>query len=151
MNGFKNVLLVKEEFCVFFECSSERTYNLSRIQILGKTARLHHLKTHPIFIKITFPNRLSCEISEELNHLVETQHQQKLLLDFMKVKFLSSSALGILVTLRKKVDANKGDLVICGMNPELRKVFKITNLEKLFKFADDEPSAMALLGATTAG
>ncbi|MCH8854065.1 MAG: STAS domain-containing protein [Planctomycetes bacterium] len=91
------------------------------------------------------------EISEELNHLVETQHQQKLLLDFMKVKFLSSSALGILVTLRKKVDANKGDLVICGMNPELRKVFKITNLEKLFKFADDEPSAMALLGATTAG
>ena len=91
------------------------------------------------------------EISEELNHLVETQHQQKLLLDFMKVKFLLSSALGILVTLRKKVDANKGDLVICGMNPELRKVFKITNLEKLFKFADDEPSAMALLGATTAG
>lgn len=91
------------------------------------------------------------EISEELNHLVEAQHQQKLLLDFMKVKFLSSSALGILVTLRKKVDANKGDLVICGMNPELRKVFKITNLEKLFKFADDEPSAMALLGATTAG
>lgn len=90
-------------------------------------------------------------ISEELNHLVEAQHKQKLLLDFVRVKFLSSSALGILVTLRKKMDAIKGELVICGMNKELRKVFKITNLEKLFKFADDEPGAMELLGTTTAG
>ncbi len=90
-------------------------------------------------------------ISEELNHLVEAQHKQKLLLDFIRVKFLSSSALGILVTLRKKMDAIKGELVICGMNKELRKVFKITNLDKLFKFADDEPGALELLGTTTAG
>lgn len=90
-------------------------------------------------------------ISEELNHLVEAQHKQKLLLDFVKVKFLSSSALGILVTLKKKMDVIKGQLVICGMNKELRKVFKITNLDKLFKFADDEPEAMELLGTTTAG
>lgn len=90
-------------------------------------------------------------ISEELNHLVEAQHKQKLLLDFVRVKFLSSSALGILVTLKKKMDAIKGELVICGMNKELRKVFKITNLDKLFKFADDEPGAMELLGTTTAG
>ncbi len=90
-------------------------------------------------------------ISDELNHLVEAQHKQKLLLDFAKVKFLSSSALGILVTLKKKMDAIKGQLAICGMNKELRKVFKITNLDKLFKFADDEPGAMELLGTTTAG
>lgn len=90
-------------------------------------------------------------ISEELNHLVEAQHKQKLLLDFVRVKFLSSSALGILVTLKKKMDAIKGELVICGMNKELRKVFKITNLDKLFKFADDEPGALELLGTTTAG
>ena len=47
-------------------------------------------------------------IAEELNHLVEAQHKRKLLLDFTKVKFLSSSALGILVTLKKKMDAIKG-------------------------------------------
>ena len=87
-------------------------------------------------------------ISEELNHLVEAQHKQKLLLDFIKVKFLSSSALGILVTLKKKMDAIKGELVIYGMNKDLRKVFKITNLDKLFKFADDEPGALEVLGTT---
>ena len=51
----------------------------------------------------------------------------------------------------KKMDAIKGELVICGMNKDLRKVFKITNLDKLFKFADDEPGALELLGTTTAG
>lgn len=90
-------------------------------------------------------------ISDELNHLVESQHKQKLLLNFTKVEFLSSSALGVLVMIKKKVDAIKGELVICGMKKELRKVFKITNLDKLFKFADDEPGALELLGATTAG
>ncbi len=95
--------------------------------------------------------RLIQQISEELNHLVEAQHKQKLLLDFTDVKFLSSSALGLLITLKKKMDAIKGELVICGMNKELRKIFRITSLDKLFKFADDEENALGIFGVTSAG
>ena len=95
--------------------------------------------------------RLIQQISEQLNELVEARNKKKLLLDFNAVKFLSSSALGLLVTLKKKLDIINGTIVICGMNKELQKVFKITSLDKLFAFADDEESALEVFGVTSAG
>lgn len=90
-------------------------------------------------------------ISDELSHLVDAKYKRKLLLDFTDVKFLSSSALGVLVALKKKSDAIKGEVVLCGLRKDLRKIFKITSLEKLFKFADDERGALEVFGVTAAG
>ena len=90
-------------------------------------------------------------ISDELNHLVDAKYKRKLLLDFTDVKFLSSSALGVLVALKKKSDAIKGEVVLCGLRKDLRKIFKITSLKKLFKFADDERGALEVFGVTAAG
>lgn len=90
-------------------------------------------------------------ISDDLSHLVDAKHTRKLVLDFTDVKFLSSSALGVLVVLKKKSDAIKGQVVLCGLRKDLRKIFKITSLEKLFKFADDERGALEVFGVTAAG
>ncbi len=85
------------------------------------------------------------DISRQLYELVDQQAQRKILLDFSRVKFLSSSMLGVLVALRNKAQLIKGRLVIAGLRPELRKVFKISQMEKLFEFHDDQGSAMASL------
>lgn len=90
-------------------------------------------------------------ISDDLSHLVDAKHTRKLVLDFTDVKFLSSSALGVLVVLKKKSDAIKGQVVLCGLRKDLRKIFKITSLEKLFKFADDERGALEVFGVTATG
>ena len=90
-------------------------------------------------------------ISDELSRLVDAKYTRKLVLDFTDVKFLSSSALGVLVTLKKKSDAIKGEVVLCGLRKDLRKIFKITSLEKLFKFADDERGALEVFGVSAAG
>ena len=89
------------------------------------------------------------DIAHELDQLIETKNNKKLLLDFTEVTFFSSSALGILVTLSKKMAAIEGELIICALAAELRKVFKITNLDKLFTFADDEDQALQMLGVTS--
>ena len=89
------------------------------------------------------------EIADELDQLIEAGGSKKLLLDFTEVKFSSSSALGILVTLSKKMAEIEGQLVICALAAELIKVFKITNLDKLFNFADDEDQALQMLGVTS--
>lgn len=89
------------------------------------------------------------DIAHELDQLIEVENHKKLLLDFTEVTFFSSSALGILVTLSKKMAEIEGELVICALAAELRKVFKITNLDKLFKFADDEDQALQMLGVTS--
>ena len=65
-------------------------------------------------------------LGSELYPLVEARACRKLILDLTKVKFLSSSALGILINLRSKAAAIKGKLVICGLRKELLKVFQVT-------------------------
>ncbi len=89
------------------------------------------------------------DIAYELDQLIEVGNHKKLLLDFTEVTFFSSSALGILITLSKKMAAIDGELVICALAAELVKVFKITSLDKLFKFADDEDQALQMLGVTS--
>jgi len=91
------------------------------------------------------------QIGEELYELVDGQARRKLILDFSNVKFLSSSALGVLITLRKKADEIKGQVLLCSLRPDLRKIFKITNLEKLFEFHETEEKALNALGVTSMG
>ncbi|MBN1491478.1 MAG: STAS domain-containing protein [Phycisphaerae bacterium] len=91
------------------------------------------------------------QIGQQLFKLVDEQARKKLVLDFETVRFLSSSALGMLITLRQKSQAIKGTMVLCNLRANLMEVFQITNLHKLFTFATDEKAALATFGVTTAG
>lgn len=84
-------------------------------------------------------------LGRKLYELVDAQAQRKLLLDFSAVKNISSSLLGVLVKLQKKSSAIKGQVVLVGMKPELRKIFAITKLDKLFAFGDTEEKGLDLL------
>ena len=83
------------------------------------------------------------DIGEQLHKLIEEEDRQRLILDFHKVKILSSQMLGVLIGLLKRVRSDRGRIVICGMKSELHKVFKITNLDKLFNFYDTEGKALS--------
>jgi len=67
-------------------------------------------------------------IGEELYDLVDNKNRKKLILDFTKVQFLSSSALGVLITLRKKSAPSRARWGFCALRKELVKVFEITRL-----------------------
>jgi len=89
-------------------------------------------------------------IGRELYRLVDEMDRKKLILDFSKVQFLASAAIGILMTLHQKATAIKGTFIICGLRRELMKVFEIMKLTKVFRFATNEDEALALLGYTAA-
>jgi len=55
--------------------------------------------------------------------------------DFECVKFFSSTVLGLLLDIRAKLKAYNGEVVISSINPQLYRVFKITHLDKIFKFS----------------
>ena len=82
------------------------------------------------------------EMGRELFELIE-QKRAKILLNFMNVEFLSSAALGKLITLDKKLKAAKGQLKLSNIRPEINEVFAITRLNKLFDIHDDEADALA--------
>ncbi|MFL5341697.1 MAG: STAS domain-containing protein [Gemmataceae bacterium] len=82
-------------------------------------------------------------IGEQLFGLVDDQGKKKILLNFGNVEFLSSAALGKLITLNKKVQAAGGKLIMCKIAREIMEVFEITKLDKLFKIQKDEQAALA--------
>src|SRR5205809_7518190 len=57
-------------------------------------------------------------IGEQLFSLVDEQGKKKLLLNFGNVEYMSSAALGKLVTLYKKTQAAGGKLVLCNIHPD---------------------------------
>ena len=72
------------------------------------------------------------EIQEELGKVLEDETVENLLLSFKNVEHLSSAALGMLITLQKKMEVKKGKLKLSDINPQIFEVFKITRLNKVF-------------------
>ena len=81
-------------------------------------------------------------IGEQLFGLVDESGRKRLLLNFGNVEYMSSAALGKLITLNKKVQASGGKLVLCNIDPQIREVFEITKLDKLFLICGDEQEAL---------
>ena len=82
------------------------------------------------------------EVGDQLASLVEDQGNTRLLLNFSNVKFMSSAILGQLIKLNKKVTRANGRLKLCGFAPNLREVFRISQLDRLFEIYDDEQLAL---------
>lgn len=81
-------------------------------------------------------------IGNQLFSLVEEDGRSKIILDFSNVEYLSSAALGKLITMDKKVKAAKGKMRLCSVRPDIYEVFAITKLNKLFDMQDDQEQAL---------
>ena len=85
------------------------------------------------------------KIAETLQDLIRNHHTRKMVIDFSNVCFFSSQMLGLLVNIWRRMKDVEGSLLICGINPQLTRVFRITHLDKLFDFYDDLEIAVAAL------
>ena len=83
------------------------------------------------------------DLGAELFALVEREKRESLLLSFENVEFLSSAALGKLITLDRKVKAQGGKLKLTSIRPEIYEVFSITKLDQLFDIKENEAAALA--------
>jgi anti-sigma B factor antagonist len=81
-------------------------------------------------------------IGNQLFGLVEEDGRKKIVLDFSNVEYLSSAALGKLITMDQKVRAAHGKLRLCCIRPEIYEVFTITRLNKLFSIHDTQEQAL---------
>jgi anti-sigma B factor antagonist len=79
-------------------------------------------------------------IGEQLFGLVD--QNQKILLNFSNVEYLSSAALGKLIALNKKVKAADGRLILCSIDPNIYEVFELTRLDQILKIEADEQKAL---------
>ncbi len=80
--------------------------------------------------------------SEQILDYIEKNNPNLVVVDFENVKFFSSQVLGMLVNIRKRLAEHNGRLMIASINPQLYRVFRITNLDKIFQFLPDSESAV---------
>lgn len=82
-------------------------------------------------------------IGNQLFALVDTDQRKRIVLDFANVEYLSSAALGKLITMDKKVKGLKGGkLRLCNIRPDIYEVFVITRLNKLFDIRETREKAI---------
>ena len=85
------------------------------------------------------------QMTEQLREYVTAGRPEKMVFDFEGVRFFSSTMLGLLVDVWRRLKDYDGVMLISGINPQLNRVFKITNLDKIFSFYPDRKSAVEAL------
>lgn len=65
-----------------------------------------------------------------------------IVLDLGQVRFLDSSGLGAIVSVRKMVGP-KGSLLLCGLTEQVEAVFRLTRMDTVFEIFDDASLALA--------
>ena len=85
-------------------------------------------------------------IGEQLKALIADMALPRLVVDFTNVAHLSSSALGMLITLHRQIRASSGRLALCNIQPQIYEIFTITRLSDIFDIRDSRAEAIAAVG-----
>jgi anti-sigma B factor antagonist len=80
------------------------------------------------------------ELRDELSALVDSDTRQ-VTLDLSEVTFLDSMALGVILGTKKRLAASGRDLELVVANPDIRRIFEITMLDRIFELHPSRAAA----------
>jgi len=92
--------------------------------------------------RVTDPVEIE-EIGKQLYQVLEFKNCAKVVVDFEDVEFLSSATIGKLISLNRKAKACKATLRFCNLRSELRDIFHLCSLDRLFEVHDSKAAAIA--------
>ena len=81
-------------------------------------------------------------LAKELFGLIETKKYKKVLLNLYNAGYISSTMLGHLVRLHRKMQELKGKVRLCCLRPPVMDAFKVSQFDRLFEIFPDEPAAL---------
>ncbi|MDG2012711.1 MAG: STAS domain-containing protein [Pirellulaceae bacterium] len=82
------------------------------------------------------------QASEFLEHYLVNSTEPTIIIDLARVRIMTSVMIGALVAFKKKCDKEKRKLKICGLTPEIKEVFEMTRLDKIFKVYPNREKAL---------
>jgi anti-sigma B factor antagonist len=85
------------------------------------------------------------ELSSRLLALLNEGKATRFLLDFDMVRFMESSCFGALVTFLKWLSRFDGKIALANVSENIRFLFAVTKLDKVFPLQRDVPAALAFL------
>ena len=85
------------------------------------------------------------EIREKLDNSLEETRAQNLLLDLSKITFMDSSGLGVILGRYRQIKEGRGQMIIYGIKPSLKKILEISGIMSLMPVCNTEKEAWELL------
>ena len=85
---------------------------------------------------IILDGRIDQDGSEELEGVLQDcldNGKNNICIDLMDVKHICSSALGVLVAIKRRIKDNEGDIKLVIVNDNLLRLFETTMLDKVFE------------------
>ena len=87
------------------------------------------------------------QLGQELFSLVEQANWLKLVLDLTNVEYLTSSVLGKLITLHRKLHRSQGKMVLFGLSEGVDAILRTSKLLTYFAVAENRDAAIAQLAS----
>jgi anti-sigma B factor antagonist len=84
-------------------------------------------------------------LRDALYELVQSRSEPRVAVNLVKVDYLSSSGVAILVGLKRRVETRKGKLVLFHVQPVVGDLLKVMKLDRYLPMSDDEHAAIASL------
>jgi len=73
------------------------------------------------------------DLRNDLDNAIEMYSPSLMIMDFEKVTFMDSSGIGLVMGRYKNISKNKGAIHVCGTNPYIYKVMRLSGLERIVK------------------
>jgi anti-sigma B factor antagonist len=86
----------------------------------------------------------SPRVKETISELIDQGHYD-LIINLENVRYIDSTGLGVLIGGLKRVREHSGTVNLVCTNPQIKKIFDITGLVKIFGIYDSEANASASL------
>ncbi len=84
----------------------------------------------------------SGELKAQMLHLFE-EGKASIVIDLHEVRFVDSSGLGALVSGFKNASARNGNLKLSGLQPQVKSMFELTRLHRVFEIFPTSQEAVA--------
>lgn len=82
-------------------------------------------------------------LGSRITELVNSANAVKLIINFQKVEYLSSTMLNVLIALDTAIKRKNGRLALAHLDPELQKVFALMKLNKVMTICKTVDDAMS--------
>ncbi|MBV8369036.1 MAG: STAS domain-containing protein [Candidatus Eremiobacteraeota bacterium] len=82
----------------------------------------------------------SPKVKDAITELIDQEHYN-LVINLEKVRYIDSTGLGVLIGGLKRVREHSGAVNLVCTNPQIKKIFDITGLVKIFGIYDNEEKA----------
>lgn len=86
------------------------------------------------------------QLRNQVNTLIEEKPVKHILLNLGQLKFMDSSGLGVILGRYKQISNLGGEMVVCSISPDVKRLFEMSGLFKIIRMEENEDFALHSLG-----